>query len=261
MVSHDFTSSHQPNQTAMNETQLLNELERTDGIFPGEAIQQILEQKTQSIPVLLQILKKSITEVDRILAEEDYFGHIYAMFLLAQFREKSAYGPIADFFSLPEDTTWELTGDILTEDLGRILASVSCGDTTRLKQMIENKNLDSLTRAAAIDALLILFNAGELPRQSLIDYFADLFQTRLEKETSMVWNHLVVSSVNIYPAELKPLIETAYRQNLVDEDFIPLASVEDALETGQDTVLNWLRQNQDYSLITDAVTDISKWLA
>jgi hypothetical protein len=245
----------------MNISQLLVELERTDGIFPGEAITQILDQKNESIPVLLTIMERSITEVDTLLAEEDYFGHIYAMFLLAQMREKLAYELLTDFFSLPEETTWELTGDILTEDLGRILASVSCGDTSRIKNMIENSGLESLIRAAAIDALLILYKIGELDRQRLVDYFKELFQNKLEKERSMVWNHLVVSSVNIYPEELNPLIKEAYAKNLVDDDFIPYENVEEALSCQKESVLDWLEQNPDYTLVTDAVADISKWLA
>ncbi len=245
----------------MNVSQLMVELERTDGIFPGEAVSQVLDQKEESVPVLLTILEKSISEVDTLLAEEDYFGHIYAMFLLAQLREKLAYNLITDFFSLPEETTWELTGDIITEDLGRILASVSCGDTTRIKKMIENPNLESLIRAAAIDALLILLKTGELERQQLVAYFKELYEKKLERETSMVWNHLVVSSVNIHPQELDPLIKEAYAKNLVDDEFIPYSNVEEALSCTKETVLDWLNQNSDYSLITDAVADISKWLA
>ncbi len=257
----ELIPSKQCRVITMNISQLLVELERTDGVFPGEAITQILDRKEESIPVLLTILEKSITEVDTLLAEEDYFGHIYAMFLLAQLREKLAYKLIADFFSLPEETTWELTGDILTEDLGRILASVSCGDTTHINKMIENPDLESLIRASALDALLILLKNGELERQSLIDYFKELFEERLEKETSMVWNHLVVSSVNVYPEELHPLIKEAYAKNLVDDEFIPYSSVEEALSCDKETVLNWLNENPDYTLVTDAVADISKWLA
>jgi hypothetical protein len=71
----------------------------------------------------------------------------------------------------------------------------------------------------------------------------------------------VVSSVNIYPEELNPLIKDAYSKNLVDDEFVSYESVEEALSCDKETVLNWLQQNPDYTLVTDAVSDISKWLA
>ena len=57
-------------------------------------------------------------------------AHIYAMFLLAQFREKRAYPLIVDFFSAPGDIAAEATGDVVTEYLSRILASVCGGDVS-----------------------------------------------------------------------------------------------------------------------------------
>ena len=244
----------------MDAQQITSELERLDGSFPGDVIQYALEHREEVTNLLLNILEQSTIVVDRLLSEENYFGHIYAMFLLAQFREKKAYPLVAEFFSLPGETTWELAGDIVTEDLGRILASVSCGDTTILKKMIENSALDEMVRAAAMDSLLVLLASEEIRREDLVDYFSELYRKRLEKEKSMIWNHLVVSSVNIHPKELLEEIEDAYRNNLVDDDFISFSQVEEALLSGNETVLGWLRQNKAYMLVTDAISDISKWL-
>ena len=45
-------------------------------------------------------------------------AHIYAMYLLAQFREPRAYPLIVEFFSIPGDIALDTTGDVATEDLG-----------------------------------------------------------------------------------------------------------------------------------------------
>ena len=244
----------------MDTEHIVSQLERLDGTFPVDVIQFALENREAVTPLLLKILEQSTDGVDRILGEENFFGHIYAMFLLAQFREKEAYPLVANFFLLPEETTWELAGDIVTEDLGRILASVSCGQTDILRKIIEDSNLDELVRAAAIDSLLVLLAVDEIRREDLVEYFSELFESKLEKEKSMIWNHLIVSSVNIFPDELILKIKNAYQNNLVDDDFISYYHVEDALLSGKETVFRWLRQNQAYTLVTDAVSDISKWL-
>ncbi len=244
----------------MKPEELIADLERVDGTFPGNTIQYALENSESVTPLLLSILNDATANTEKLLKEENYFGHIYAMFLLAQFREKAAFLIVIEFFSLSEEITWELAGDIVTEDLGRILASLSCGETKPLEKMVENSQLDDLVRAAAIDAMLVLLAADEIEREELVRYFDFLLQEGLERECSMIWNHLVVSAINIYPEELTESIRKAYRDNLVDEDFVSRYHVDDALASGKETVLDWLHQNHAYRLVTDSVSDISKWL-
>ena len=43
-------------------------------------------------------------------------AHIYAMYLLAQFREPRAYPLIVEFFSIPGDIALDTTGDVATEE-------------------------------------------------------------------------------------------------------------------------------------------------
>jgi len=42
-------------------------------------------------------------------------------------------------FSRPGEFPFELAGDVVTEDLGRILASVSGGDASAIVALIENE--------------------------------------------------------------------------------------------------------------------------
>ena len=59
---------------------------------------------------------------------ESYIRHVYAMYLLAQFREAAAYPLLVDFVATPGEIVMELAGDVVTEDLGRMLASLSHGN-------------------------------------------------------------------------------------------------------------------------------------
>lgn len=241
--------------------EIITELEKEDGDFPVEAIREALAQKEAITPHLLSILENTIAQTKAVLKREDYFGYIYAMFLLAQFREAKAYPLVIKFFSLPEEITWELTGDILTEDLGRILASVSNGDIEPLKEMIGNSELEEMVRAAALDAFLILMISGEVSRETVISYFRELLQGKLDGDSTLVWNHLAVSCVNLYPEELLEDLKTAYAKELVDGEFISFEQVEEAYASGKEEVLEWLTQNPEYTLITDAIADIGKWIS
>jgi Protein of unknown function (DUF1186) len=78
-------------------------------------------------------------------------AYISAMYLLAQFREPRAYPLIVEFFSIPGDIALDTTRDVATEDLGRILASVSCGDIRLMTALIENEHANTTWRVIAYE--------------------------------------------------------------------------------------------------------------
>jgi hypothetical protein len=71
------------------------------------------------------------------------------MYMLAQFREKRAYPLIAAFAALPDELPHDLAGDFVTEDLGRVLASVCGGDQSLIRGLIENAAVDEFVRSQA----------------------------------------------------------------------------------------------------------------
>src|ERR671919_771088 len=123
----------------MDIQQIIGELEYYDGTFPRRALKEAIASKEQITPILLKILEESTARIQELLEQEDYMAHIYAMFLLAQFREKRAYPLIVNFFSTPGDISLKVTGDVVTEYLCRILASVCDGDDSLIKQLAENE--------------------------------------------------------------------------------------------------------------------------
>jgi hypothetical protein len=79
---------------------VLSRLELPGETFPRAAVEFAIAHRDEITPHLLEILKKSAAE----LAEhEEYYGHLFAMYLLAQFRERRALLPIVELFSGPAD--------------------------------------------------------------------------------------------------------------------------------------------------------------
>ena len=117
----------------MNE--LIKEIEYNNGEFPEAQLKEIISRKEEFIPELLEILKNAKENYEEILEKPNYFAHIYATFLLAQFKEKQSFKPIIDLISLPKEIPDDIFGDFLTEDLHKILASVCGGDTAANKKI------------------------------------------------------------------------------------------------------------------------------
>ena len=85
----------------MDTQEILRRLEFNDGTFPRSALEDAIIHRDSIIPKLLEIIERASQKAEELVEKENYMAHIYAIFLLAQFREKRAYPLIVDFFSIP----------------------------------------------------------------------------------------------------------------------------------------------------------------
>ncbi|MCW3133078.1 MAG: DUF1186 domain-containing protein [Methanophagales archaeon] len=237
--------------------EILAELEYNRGYFPYEAVREAIAQKEKIVPELLKILENVEKNMHQI--EPTYMAHIYAMFLLAQFREKRAYPLIVDIFSHPGDTSDKIGGEFICEDLPRVLASVCHGDTTLIKRLIENRDADEFVRDAGLRTLLILVVNGEKTREEVIDYYKSLFRGKLEREDSMVWNSLVSYSSYLCDKAVYEDIKKTYEDDLVDPLFIDLEDVDEYLSMGRERNLNRLKKNWHYQFVDDTISSMKWW--
>ena len=107
----------------MTVEEILIALSHKDNRFPREALEQATARKDEITPHLLKILERVADDPDGALDQEDS-AYLYALYLLAQFRETRAYPLVIRIASLPPETVDELLGDTITEGLPKILASV-----------------------------------------------------------------------------------------------------------------------------------------
>jgi hypothetical protein len=146
--------------------EILDQIRWFNGAFPRAAIEAAIAQKVEIIPELLRILEDTINRVEELDAQGGYMAHLYAMFLLAQFREARAYPLVIRFALLPGDRIDSMCGDFLTEDFNRILASVSGRDPQPILSIIENPDAYEWVRVAALDALVILVATKQFGRDA-----------------------------------------------------------------------------------------------
>jgi hypothetical protein len=243
----------------MHVQDILRQLKHYNGTFPRKALQAAVANREQITPELLAILDYTRQNAESLLEQPNYMGHMYAMYLLAQFRDERAYPLLIDLFSIPSETVVDLTGDVVTEDLGRILASVSGGDTSLMSTLAENRQANEWVRSAALRGLVVSAACGVKSRDDILTYFQSLFQEKLEREESVVWSSLVDSSTDLYPDMVYEDIKQAYADNLIDPMFIGLDNVGQVLAQGKDKVLADLRTNQRYTFIEDTIKEMEWW--
>ncbi|MCP4702392.1 MAG: DUF1186 domain-containing protein [Gammaproteobacteria bacterium] len=237
---------------------ILGKLESNTGEFPRQTLEDVIARRNHFIPDLLEILKRAKAEAEELLKQEGYMAHIYALYLLAQFRETRAYPLIADFFSMPGDISLDLTGDVVTEDLPGILAAVCGGDDSRIKALIENPDANGYVRSAALMALVTLVACGEKTRDEVMRYFQELFRSKLEREYSRAWDGLIICCMDLYPEEVDADVRKAEGDELFDYTE-PSYQLEKTYAQGKEKTLERLKRNRAYRLIDSTIAEMESW--
>jgi len=140
---------------------VLFELAINTGDLPRDALAKAVALREQVTPRLLKFLESQGEHADEMRGKDELMLHIYAMYLLAQFKEQRAYPVIVNFFSQPGDISVETTGELVTDGLPRIWASVYDGNDSLLKGLIEDSHINESVRSAALKALVVLVAASK----------------------------------------------------------------------------------------------------
>jgi len=210
------------------------------------------------------IIPELIAAIDRVSADPVHYLndpedclHCFAIYLLAQFRERRALDSFVRFFSLAGEQSLDLTGDMVTEQGAAILASVCAGDPGPLLSLAHNEAIDPFVRTEAIGALAVQALWDERPRQAVIDDLRRLFQTLPKPGCAQVWAGLICTICDFPAPELADEARQAFAQGLVDETIIHLDNLESDLAQPEDLSPNGFRARQ---APIDAVAECSCWL-
>jgi hypothetical protein len=210
----------------MDIPEILIALTQTKGKSRLNALEQAITKKDEITPHLLKILEEVASHPNDIL-EQKSAVYLYALYLLAQFREKQAYPLIVKIASLPPETVDALLDVTITKWLPNILASVCGGDVSLITELAENRAAESIVRLGALISLLALVVSGDKSREEVINYYASLFHGKLEKDDDQdVWSGLVSCATNLYPEEVYDKIKEAFDEGLIDEYMIDPGDVE-----------------------------------
>lgn len=242
---------------------ILTKLTTFTGSFPREALKAAVKNREEITPELLRILEEAYYweldyGADRKDAECKSMSCLYALFLLAQFRETRAYPLVIKLAHLPEPKLDALIGETMTEDLDRILASVCGGDTSLIEDLIEDPGPYEYVRGAGVAALQLLVATGDTPRDEIMAYYKKLFSGRLERSYSHVWNKLIFCATRLHPEEVYDEIVAAYDEGLAEDFFMSLNNVDTVRAMSREKVMGSL-STTTLGYIKDSDKEMRYW--
>ncbi len=232
------------------------------GRFPRKAIEEAVRCQEKITPELLRVLEEACKwDMDHFSEAEEMDKSLlclYAMYLLAQFREKSAHPLVVVLSRMDEARLDMLLGETTTDGLDRILASTFGGDSSLIESLIEDPTVNEYVRAAGISALKILVAKGDKARDEVVAYYKALFNGRLERSYSFVWDELISSATRLHPQEVYDDIIAAFEEGLGDGGYMEITDVKKLNAMSPEKVLKRL-SDATLGYIEDTVKEMQWW--
>jgi hypothetical protein len=253
-----FKATPEELETELTVPEVLAELARNYGRFPTAAVRAAVRFRDELTPLLLASLEQAAGRAEAGEGAGEDFLPIYAMFLLAQFRDPRAYPPLIRIARLPGDRAEELLGDVLTEDFCRLLAAVCGADLGPIKALAEDSSAHEFARSAAIRSVNVLVRAGSLSRDEALAYYRHLLRAGLERAPSAAWTSVIVALMDLHPGELMEEIRSAFGSGFIDPGCIDESEVEFQATRPVDEVLREFHEREE-GLIEDAVDHMAWW--
>ena len=222
-------------------------------------MEEAVELREEITPHLIRILEGLTADPERY-AEEAHDANIYAVALLAHFREPAAHLPIIRAFSLPEEQLDKLWGDMSTETLPALLLQTCNGSLGTIKALILDRNACVYVRDSAAVALTYAVAQGIAEREEIIGFLAGLFTAEEADKDSDFWSGIVCAIAELHPEGAMDVIRKAYADGLISDDYVGLDEIESDFLKGKDQALNYLHRRFAQHVPTD-VHDYLSWFA
>lgn len=224
----------------------------------GEALAAVDAFRAELTPMILAELESWAADPQAALEEDGSFG-THGMYLLAKWRETTAWPVFRKLFSLPSNVNFDLLGDLVTEDGSILLAMVGGGRREELRAMVEDDSLCGFCRGACLDALTCLVAWGELAREEHVAYLRELLTGKLPagETNAYMFSEVVSAACELEAEELRSEVEQAFARGWVDESVIDLENYNDRLSGA--VADSWQRFCDRHRGITD-IAAVTKWL-
>jgi hypothetical protein len=226
------------------------------GRLPVEAIRAAQADRETMVPIFL----RTIDDFLQLRGPVEPDALFFMFHLLGEWREKSAYWPLAVLLRLPRDVLDPILGDSVTETTHRVMAAVFDGDPEPLYAIIRDPEADEFVRAKMCQTIAMLTRRGELPRDATAAFLRDCFSQLEPREDCYVWSGWIDAVVWLGLAELKPLVKEAFARRSIDPMWLRFKDFEEYLQYSvEHPDAEPLHADGDLTLFGETVAELSGW--
>ena len=180
--------------------------------FPENALAHIIDRETESKPLLRDLLQKTLIHYKEI--PEDFVGHIYALYVLAFFRDPAGFTLAISFLEVPEPYPRAFFHHFLEQSFPSVIASCYRGNPEPLYELVANKKAGYISRVIALVALSILVNRNSLPRGQYASFILGFLETERDKKFLAT---VAQEIAELHLTEAYSKIKALYSADCIDE--------------------------------------------
>lgn len=239
----------------MDPARVIEEFAVEDGL-PVAAIRAAQADRETMVPVFL----RTIDDFLELRGPVDPSAIFFIFHLLGEWREKSAYWPLAVLLRLPPDVLDTILGAAITETVHRVMVAVFDGDPEPLYQIIRDPDADEYVRAKMLHTVAMLTRRGEQPRDATAAFLRDCFSQLEPTVDCYVWSGWLDAVAWLGLTELKPLLQQALQRGSIDPEWLEFRDFEEELQYSVDhPEAEPLNPDGDPTPFGDTIEELSRW--
>jgi hypothetical protein len=239
----------------MDAAEILDQLTYAEGL-PKTALRAASEKRVEMVPLFLR-------EIDSYLAldsgERAKPTPLFFIFhLLGEWRERTAYRPLARLLRCPAHEIDAVLGDAITSTSHRVMAAVFDGDPQPLYEIILDPNAEQFVRSRMCEALAMVVLRGELDRALAERFLRYAFMDLQPQAECYVWYGWQSAVAMLGLTELTILVKRAFDRGFIDQQWLGFEHFQQDLE--------WAirhpglrRRRSELTLFGATVEELSGW--
>jgi hypothetical protein len=225
--------------------------------LPVEAIQAARVNREIMTPVFLELIANYRQAEHKPGVQNALF---FIFHLLGEWREKSAYRPLAKLLRGPPDQIDGIFGGSTTETSHRVMAAVFDGDPQPLYDAILDPEADEFIRSRICEAVAMVTLRDELPRAEAARFLRACYSDLQPRNDCFVWDGWQSAIAMLGLVELKPLVEEAFRLGYISPGWLSLEDFKGDLQRAVEHAAppSW-QSASEFDLFGDAIDELSGW--
>jgi len=227
--------------------------------LPEETIRLAREHREAIIPRLIEAIERA-TERSRKGEYVEENGHFYGVFLLTEFEAKEALPAIVESMLLPEDMTYDLYGDTLTEYFSACLAALCDPPFDEIERILSCEDADHYVRWVAGSAYLFLVRDGRMTRDEAVQRLLHHLTVALENQSFPLVEFLVSELCDYSPTEAEAEIRQAFAYEQFNTSTVSFNEFEESLEGGDAYIQKHLERCRPTG-IADSIQCLAPWFS
>lgn len=227
--------------------------------FPREALTAATERRAALAPRLIADIERCAAMPYAPTNRPNRL--VFAIHLLAEWRDKSAYRPLCALLRIPGRAQEAILGDVVTETGPRLLASVFDGDPQPLYDLALDRKVNEYVRGSAFEALAIVTALGELPIADMERFLRESFDRLRPRRDNFAWCGWEEAVSDLGLESLAPLVRRAHDAGIFKEmQWGDYAEFEEAMRLAIEDNSAALKGGSRFrGLFGSTVTELSGW--